>query len=104
MLGLTRIGRPQMRLRFGVFDHVDDAGIPVGRQFDERLTLARLLDAAGFHCYHLAEHHGTALGRAPSPNVLLAAIARETRRLRLGTLVSPLPTYEPLRLIEEVGM
>lgn len=93
-----------MTMRFGVFDHVDDAGIPVGRQFDERLALARLLDAAGFHSYHLAEHHGTALGRAPSPNLLLAAIARQTKRLRLGTLVSPLPTYEPLRLIEEVGM
>ena len=93
-----------MKVRFGAFDHVDDAGIPVARQFDERLWLAQLLDDTGFHSYHLAEHHGTELGRAPSPNLLLAAMARLTTRLRLGTLVSPLPMYEPLRLIEESCM
>src|ERR1700719_4502410 len=93
-----------MKMRFGIFDHVDDAGIPVARQFDERLRLAQLVDDAGFHSYHLAEHHGTELGRAPSPNLLLAAIARLTTRLRLGTLVSPLPLYEPLRLVEESCM
>jgi alkanesulfonate monooxygenase SsuD/methylene tetrahydromethanopterin reductase-like flavin-dependent oxidoreductase (luciferase family) len=31
-------------------------------------------------------------------------MARETSRLRLGTLVSPLPMYEPLRMIEEACM
>jgi alkanesulfonate monooxygenase SsuD/methylene tetrahydromethanopterin reductase-like flavin-dependent oxidoreductase (luciferase family) len=93
-----------MTMRFGMFDHVDDAGVSVARQLGDRLRLARVLDRAGFHSYHLAEHHGTALGRAPSPNLLLAAMARETSRLRLGTLVSPLPMYEPLRLIEEACM
>ena len=72
--------------------------------YDERIALARAADTAGFHCYHVAEHHCTPLGLAPSPNVLLAALARETRRIRLGPLVSLLPLYEPLRLINEIAM
>jgi alkanesulfonate monooxygenase SsuD/methylene tetrahydromethanopterin reductase-like flavin-dependent oxidoreductase (luciferase family) len=89
-------------MRFGVFDHVDDAGIAVGRQLAERLELAERLDAAGFHAYHIAEHHGTPLGYAASPNVFLAAVAQRTTRLRFGPLVYVLPLYHPLRLIEEV--
>src|SRR5919201_5651510 len=89
-------------MRFGVFDHVDDAGIPVGRQLAERLELAERLDAAGFHAYHIAEHHGTPLGYAASPNVFLAALAQRTTRLRFGPLVYVLPLYDPLRLAEEV--
>jgi alkanesulfonate monooxygenase SsuD/methylene tetrahydromethanopterin reductase-like flavin-dependent oxidoreductase (luciferase family) len=89
-------------MRFGVFDHVDDAGMAVGRQLAERLELAERLDAAGFHAYHVAEHHGTPLGHAPSPSVFLAAAAQRTRRLRLGPLVYVLPLYHPLRLVEEV--
>src|SRR3712207_859459 len=41
---------------------------------------------------------------APSPSVFLAAAARHTRHLKLGALVSILPFYHPLRLIEEVCM
>jgi alkanesulfonate monooxygenase SsuD/methylene tetrahydromethanopterin reductase-like flavin-dependent oxidoreductase (luciferase family) len=89
-------------ITFGVFDHVDDAGIPAGRQLAERLELAERLDEAGFHAYHVAEHHGTPLGYAPSPSVFLAAVAQRTTRLRLGPLVYVLPLYHPLRLIEEV--
>jgi alkanesulfonate monooxygenase SsuD/methylene tetrahydromethanopterin reductase-like flavin-dependent oxidoreductase (luciferase family) len=89
-------------MRFGVFDHVDDAGVPVSQQLADRLELAARLDAAGFHAYHVAEHHGTPLGYAPAPSVFLAAVAQRTRRLRLGPLVYVLPLYHPLRLIEEV--
>ncbi len=87
-----------------VFDHVDDSGVTIARQLEERLRLAELYDRLDFHAYHVAEHHGTPLGRAPSPNVLLAAMAQRTERLLLGTLVNILPLYHPVRLIEEVCM
>jgi alkanesulfonate monooxygenase SsuD/methylene tetrahydromethanopterin reductase-like flavin-dependent oxidoreductase (luciferase family) len=61
-------------------------------------------DEAGFFCYHLAEHHATPLGMAPSPALFLTAAAQRTRRIRLGPLVYLLPLYDPLRLIEEVAM
>ena len=91
-------------MKFGVFDHIDEAGVPVGQQFEERLALIERYEHAGFHAYHLAEHHGTPLGHAPSPSVFLAAATQRTTTLRLGPLVYCLPLYHPLRLIDEVCM
>jgi alkanesulfonate monooxygenase SsuD/methylene tetrahydromethanopterin reductase-like flavin-dependent oxidoreductase (luciferase family) len=41
---------------------------------------------------------------APSQSVFLAAAARHTHKLLLGTMVTLLPLYHPLRLIEEICM
>ena len=41
---------------------------------------------------------------APVPGVYLAAVARATKRMRLGPLVYLLPLYSPLRLVEEICM
>jgi alkanesulfonate monooxygenase SsuD/methylene tetrahydromethanopterin reductase-like flavin-dependent oxidoreductase (luciferase family) len=89
---------------FGIFDHLDRYDIPLQRYYEERLRLIELYDAHGFYGYHLAEHHGTPLGMAPSPSVFLAAVAQRTKRLRFGPLVWALPLYHPLRLIEEICM
>ena len=91
-------------MKFGVFDHVDDSGLPLAEHLEARLRMAEAYDAAGLHCYHVAEHHGTPLGLAPSPGVFFAALSQRTTRLRFGPLVYLLPLYHPLRLIEEVAM
>jgi alkanesulfonate monooxygenase SsuD/methylene tetrahydromethanopterin reductase-like flavin-dependent oxidoreductase (luciferase family) len=92
------------KLKFGIFDHLDRGGRPITELYDERLRIAGLYDRLGFHVYHLAEHHSTPLGMAPSPSLLLASIAQRTRRLRFGPLVYLLPLYHPLRLAEEIAM
>ena len=89
---------------FGLFDWIDRRQGPLGQLYEERLQLLEAADAAGFSCYHLAEHHATPLGMAPSPSVFLAAAAQRTRRIRLGPLVYLLPLYSPLRLIGEICM
>jgi alkanesulfonate monooxygenase SsuD/methylene tetrahydromethanopterin reductase-like flavin-dependent oxidoreductase (luciferase family) len=94
----------EVKMKFGVFDHMDHSGVPLGQQIEERLRLIEAYDRGGFHAYHLAEHHGTPLGLAPSPSVFLAAVAQRTSRLRFGPLVYMLPLYHPLRLIEEICM
>jgi len=91
-------------MKFGIFDHMDDSGVSPQQLFHDRLTLIEAYDRCGFHAYHLAEHHGTPLGMAPSPSLMLAAIAQRTRRLRFGPLVYLLPLYHPIRLIEEICM
>jgi alkanesulfonate monooxygenase SsuD/methylene tetrahydromethanopterin reductase-like flavin-dependent oxidoreductase (luciferase family) len=91
-------------VKFGIFDHMDSAGPPVGQQFADRLTLIEAYDRLGFYAYHVAEHHGTPLGLAPSPGIFLAAVAARTQRLRFGPLVYTLPLYHPLRLIDEICM
>ncbi len=91
-------------MRFGVFDHLDKTGAPSETIYRERLDLVEAYDRAGFYAFHIAEHHGSPLGLAPSPSVFLGAVAARTSRLRFGPLVYTLPLYEPLRLIEEIGM
>ena len=85
-------------MQFGVFDHMDRGAGPLDRFYADRLALAEAYDKAGFYGYHVAEHHATPLGLAPSPSVYLSAVAQRTRRLRFGPLVYTLPLYHPLRL------
>jgi alkanesulfonate monooxygenase SsuD/methylene tetrahydromethanopterin reductase-like flavin-dependent oxidoreductase (luciferase family) len=91
-------------MRFGVFDHLDDSGRPLQQHFEDRLQLIEAYDRAGFYGYHLAEHHNTPLGYAPSPSVFLAAVAQRTKQLKFGPMVYLLPLYHPLRLIDEICM
>jgi len=91
-------------MEFGVFDHLDRGAVPLRQFYEDRLALAEAYDRAGFYSYHLAEHHATPLGMAPSPSVFLAALAQRTKRLRFGPMVYCLPLYHPLRLVEEICM
>ncbi len=41
--------------KFGIFDHIEDIpGTPTSQLFEDRLTLIRMADEAGFAGYHLA--------------------------------------------------
>ena len=91
-------------MKIGLFDHVEHGDRPLATLFDERLTFAKTADDAGIYCLHVAEHHATPLNMVPVPGVYLGAVARATRRMRLGPLVYLLPLYSPLRLIEEICM
>src|ERR1700744_4938979 len=91
-------------MEFGIFDHLDRAGQALPDFYEDRLKIVEAYDRAGFFSYHVAEHHSTPLGMAPSPSVFLAAVAQRTKRLRFGPMVYALPLYHPLRLIEEICM
>ena len=91
-------------MRFGIFDHMDNDHLPLNAFYEERLQLMELYDRHGFHAWHVAEHHATTLGMAPSPNIMLAAAAQRTTRLRFGPMVYALPLYHPFRLAQEIAM
>jgi alkanesulfonate monooxygenase SsuD/methylene tetrahydromethanopterin reductase-like flavin-dependent oxidoreductase (luciferase family) len=91
-------------MKFGIFDHMDRGTLPLADHYENRLRLIEAYDRAGFHAYHVAEHHSTPLGMAPAPSVFLAAIAQRTKRLRFGPLIYPLPLHHPLRVMEEICM
>src|SRR6266480_112402 len=95
---------PMERINFGIFDHIERTSSegPPRQLFEERLRLVEAYEQAGMWGYHVAQHHATPLGMAPSPNLFLAAAAQRTQKLRLGPLVQLLPLYNPLRNIEEV--
>ncbi len=56
----------------------------------------------GFDGVTLTEHHARSM-TCPSPHLLLAAAATRTSRIRLGTAVTVLPLYSPIRVAEEAG-
>src|SRR5262252_1012772 len=92
------------RVRFSIFDWLDESGRDIGQTYEERLRMLELADRSGFYAYHLAEHHATELSTVPSPHLFLASAAQRTERLRLGPLSVILPLYEPMRLLEEIAM
>src|SRR5881394_2376470 len=91
-------------MQFGIFDHLDRNDLQLSEYYEARLKIIEAYDRLGFYAYHVAEHHATPLGLAPSPSVFLSAVAQRTRRLRFGPLVYALPLYHPLRMIEEICM
>jgi alkanesulfonate monooxygenase SsuD/methylene tetrahydromethanopterin reductase-like flavin-dependent oxidoreductase (luciferase family) len=96
---------PPSELEFGLFDWIDLApGADPAAIYDARLALLAEADRGGFAVCHIAEHHGTPLGLAPSPAVFLAAAARTTSRIRLAATTFVVPLYDPLRLAEEIAM
>src|ERR1700744_650914 len=93
-----------MGLEFGIFDHLDRNDLPLREYYEQRLKVIEAFDRHGFYAYHVAEHHFTPLGMAPSPSVFLSAIGQRTTRLRFGTFVYALPVHHPLRVLEEICM
>jgi alkanesulfonate monooxygenase SsuD/methylene tetrahydromethanopterin reductase-like flavin-dependent oxidoreductase (luciferase family) len=91
-------------MEFGIFDHLDRSNLPLKDFYEARLKLVEAYERAGFYAYHVAEHHSTPIGMAPSPSVFLSAIAQRTKTIRFGPLVYALPLHHPLRLIEEICM
>src|SRR5215475_9520617 len=79
--GLGPLARGREHVKFGIFEHMDDSGVPLGDQIANRMRLIEAYDRLGFHAYHLAAHHGTPLGLAPSPGLMMAAVAQRTQRL-----------------------
>lgn len=70
-----------------------------GLSYAEQLDLARLAEALGFEAFFRSDHYRSFPGPDNSPTTdawtVLAGIARETTRIRLGTLVSPVTFRHP---------
>lgn len=67
----------------------------------DSLALARLCDRLGFHRYWLSEHHNSAALAGTAPEILIAAIAATTRRIRVGSAGVMLPHYSALKVAEQ---
>lgn len=73
---------------------------------DQTLAQARAADAAGFSCWWLVEHHSAAsFSVSSAPEMVLAAIAGQTERIRLGTsgILAPFAIHHPVRLAERAA-
>jgi probable F420-dependent oxidoreductase len=73
---------------------------PLYQQCLQQLVYAEKL---GFDCAVFAEHHFLQDGWIPVPNLMCAAAAGVTSRIRLGTDILILPLMHPLRVAEEAA-
>lgn len=66
----------------------------------ETIELARLADRLGYNRYWLAEHHSSDGLAGAAPEVLIARLAAETHRIRVGSGGVMLSHYAPLKVAE----
>ncbi len=67
----------------------------------ETLALARHCDVLGYHRYWVSEHHNSNSIVGSAPEVLMAAIAATTERIRVGSAGVMLPHYSALKVAEQ---
>jgi luciferase family oxidoreductase group 1 len=92
-------------LRLSVLDQSPiSEGMAPSEALHNSVDLARHAEGLGYHRYWVAEHHGTPMLACNSPEVLIAAIAAATNRIRVGSGGVMLPHYSPLRVAESYSM
>lgn len=92
-------------MKFSVFSLMQwppgGARSPVYENELEQLTVA---ESQGYDGAWLGEHPSSRYGIGPSIHLTAANLAARTSRIRIGTAVSILPCFHPLRLAEELAM
>src|ERR1700681_4236687 len=76
-------------------------GLPEDQAIRETLALARLCDGLGYRRYWVSEHHNSSSIVGTAPEVLMAAIAATTQRIRVGSAGVMLPHYSALKVAEQ---
>jgi len=67
----------------------------------ESLRLASCCDVLGYHRFWVSEHHNSASIVGSAPEILIAAIAATTPRIRIGSAGVMLPHYSALKVAEQ---
>src|SRR5499433_4494321 len=89
----SRSGRPRPREKS---THME--------MFQRQLEEVELAERIGIDQIWFFEHHLQPTAPVPSPNLLIAAAARTTQRIRFGSMVNILPFRHPLLVAEEAAM
>ena len=71
-------------------------------QFVEDITAEALYaDQLGMHSAWIGEHHFNSLGVLSCPDLVLAVVAAQTKRIQLAPAVTVLPLHHPIRVAEQ---
>ena len=89
-------------LRLSVLDQsVAVAGRGQDVAIRQTLALAQHAEALGYDRFWVSEHHSHPSIVGTAPEVLMAAIAARTQRIRIGSAGVMLPHYAPLKVAEQ---
>ncbi|GGZ93751.1 LLM class flavin-dependent oxidoreductase [Streptomyces bluensis] len=75
-----------------------------GEALHRAVRTAEVTEEAGLDAVWLAEHHFVPYGTCPSAVTFAALLLGRTRRIRVGTAVSVLPTVHPVALGEQAAL
>lgn len=91
-----------MNLKLSVLDQsVSCAGRGEDHALRDTLDLATHCEALGYHRFWVSEHHGLPTIVGSAPEILLAAIAARTQRIRIGSAGVMLPHYSAFKVAEQ---
>lgn len=89
-------------LRLSVLDQsVNRAGRPQDESIRQTLSLAQDCEQWGYHRFWVSEHHALPTLVGTAPEILMAAMAARTQRIRLGSAGVMLPHYSPFKVAEQ---
>jgi probable LLM family oxidoreductase len=92
-----------MELGIGMFGdlHIDKNGNtqPAGQRLQELLEEIKLMDEVGLDFYGIGEHHRPDYA-VSTPEIILAAAASVTKKIKLGSAVSVLSSADPVKLYQ----
>lgn len=94
---------------FSVQDHYPVEKYPehtrtVEQLYAQVIDQAKLAEQLGYDTFFVAEHHFHEYGTVPNPAIMLAYLAGQTTRLRLGSAISLLTFHNPLTIAETYAM
>lgn len=67
----------------------------------DTLDLAQVAERLGYHRFWVSEHHGMPTIVGSAPEILMAAVAARTQRIRIGSAGVMLPHYSALKVAEQ---
>ena len=74
-------------------------------EYESHISLLTRAEDLGFDAIAVNEHHQTAYGIMPAPNLIASALIQRTKRVKIAVLGRALPlTNNPLFIAEELAM
>lgn len=89
-------------MRLSVLDQsIAVVGRPHGMAIRNTIALAKECEALGYERFWVSEHHSNETIVGTAPEILMAAIAAVTGRIRVGSAGVMLPHYSPFKVAEQ---
>lgn len=90
-------------MRFGMFiGPYHKPGLNPTLSFEQDMQLIQQLDAYGYDEVWIGEHHSGGVETIGNPELMIAAAAERTRRIKLGTGVASLPYHNPFMTADRI--
>src|SRR5687767_13975758 len=93
-------------MHFGLFCLMTQRqkGTRPAESYRETAEQVRTAEKGAFAMAWFAEHHSSNYCRCPSPMTMTTYMAGKTSTIKLGPAVIVAPLYEPMRLMEDIGV